>query len=243
MATLLSLVADACAETGAIGTPTAVISNQDETISRMLALIKREGEDLVKTNWTILQRLHTFTTVDGQAEYDLPADYGRMISDTGWDRTNYQPLFGPISPQRWQEIKSGLLGSGVFGRRFRITRATTGNSRKFYIDPTPDSTTAGQTLAFEYISTFYCAAEDGTAKAAWSVDTDTPICDEELFRKGLIVRFKRSVGLDYASDADEYNDMLAIKKADDRPAPTLSMTPRRYSRLLGPWSLPETGLG
>lgn len=241
--TLLSIIQDACAETGAVGTPTAVISNQDETVSRMLALIKREGEDLVRTNWTVLQRLHTFVTVDGQSEYVLPSDYGRMISDTGWDRSNYEPLMGPINPQRWQEIKSGLLGSGVVGRRYRIARATTGIARKFYLDPTPDSSSAGQTLAFEYISTFYCAAADGTPKATWSVDTDVPVCDEELFRKGLIVRFKRSVGLDFASDADEYADMLAVKKAEDRPAPTLSMTPVRRGRLLGPWSIPETGLG
>lgn len=240
--TLLSIVQDACAEIGAIAVPTAVINNSDETVARMFALIKREGEDLIKTDWTILQRLHSFTTVDGTSEYSLPADYGRMIADTGWDRSNYEPIYGPISPVRWQEIKSGLLGSGVVGRRFRIVRSfVSGNARKFIIDPTPDSTNDNETLAFEYISTYYCASSGGTAQAAWAADTDVPICDEELFRKGLVCRFKRSVGLDYASDAAEYAEMLAFKKAVDRPAPTLSIVPRPSTRFLSPWNLPESG--
>ena len=240
--TLLSIVQDACAEIGAIATPTAVISNSDETVSRMLALIKREGEDLVKTDWTILQRLHTFTTTDATAEYALPDDYGRMIVNTHWDRSNYEPIYGSLSPQAWQEIKSGLLGSGIVGRRFRIVRTTSGITRKFYLDPTPTAADDNETLTFEYISTFYCATAAGTAKAAWTIDTDVPICDEELFRKGLVVRFKRSTGLDYASDTAEYAEMLAFKKAADRPAPVLGLVPARTTRLLSPWSLPETGL-
>ena len=240
--TLLSIVQDACAEIGAIATPTAVVSNSDETVARMFALIKREGEDLIKTDWTILQRLHTFTTVDGTSEYSLPADYGRMIINTHWDRSNYEPIYGPISPQAWQEIKSGLLGSGIVGRRFRIARTTSGITRKFYLDPTPTSSDDNETLAFEYISTYYCASSGGTAQAVWTADTDTPICDEELFRKGLVVRFKRSVGLDYASDAAEYAEMLAYKKSIDRPAPVLSLVPARGIKLISPWNAPETGL-
>lgn len=243
MATLLALVQDACAEIGAIAAPTAVVSNSDETVQRMFTLIKREGEDLVKTDWTILQSLHTFTTVDGTAEYSLPADFGRLIVNTHWDRSNYEPTYGSISPEQWQKIKSGLLGSGVVGRRFRIARSqVSGNSRKFILDPTPTSSSAGQTLAFEYISTYYCASSGGTAQAAWAADTDVNICDEELFRKGLVVRFKRSTGLDYASDAAEYADMLAVKKAQDRPAPVLSLVPTRTTRLITPWNAPETGL-
>lgn len=241
--TLLSIVQDACAEIGAIATPTIVVSNTDETVSRMLALIKREGEDLIKTDWTILQRLHTFTTVDGTAEYALPADFARMIINTHWDRSNYEPIYGSLSPAQWQEIKSGLLGSGIVGRRFRIARSfVSGNDRKFILDPTPSSTDDNETLAFEYISSYYCASAAGTARAAWAADTDVPICDEELFRKGLVCRFKRSVGLDYGSDAAEYAEMLSFKKAADRPAPVLSMVPRRGTRLITPWSLPETGL-
>lgn len=241
--TLLSIVQDACAEIGAIATPTIVVSNTDETVSRMLALIKREGEDLIKTDWTILQRLHTFTTVDGTSEYALPADFARMIINSHWDRSNHEPIYGSLSPAQWQEIKSGLLGSGIVGRRFRIARSfVAGNERKFILDPTPSSTDDNETLAFEYISSYYCASSGGTAQATWTTDTDVPICDEELFRKGLIIRFKRSTGLDYASDAAEYAEMLAYKKSADRPAPVLSMVPRRGTHLITPWSLPETGL-
>jgi len=241
--TLLSIVQDACAEIGAIAQPSAVVSNSDETVSRMLALIKREGEDLVQSDWTILQRLHTLATVAATAEYDLPADYGRMIVDTHWDRSNYEPIYGPISPHDWQAIKSGLLGSGIVGRRFRIVRSmVSGNSRKFILDPTPTAADASETLAFEYISTYYCASSGGTAQAAWTADTDVPIVDENLFRLGLIVRFKRSTGLDYASEADEYADKRRTLYARDRPAPNLTIVSSRSSHLLSSWNLPAAGL-
>lgn len=238
--TLLSIIQEACAEIGAVAVPTAVVNNTDETVSRMLALIKREGEDLIKTDWTILQRLHTFATVDGTSEYSLPADYGRMITSTGWNTSTSSMMYGPLSPQEWREVTYGLIGVGIYGKRFRIVRSfVSGTSRKFILTPTPSSV---ETLAFEYISTYYCASSGGTAQAAWAADTDVPICDEELFRKGLVVRFKRSVGLDYASDAAEYAEMLAFKKASDRPSPVLSLTPPRSLRLLSPWNLPESGL-
>lgn len=241
MATLLSIVQNAADELG-FARPSAVYTSSDRLVQRMLAMSNVEGQDLAReVDWTILQKLHTFTTTNGTAEYALPSDYDRLIRDTEWDRSAYRPIMGPLSPQEWQQIKSGSLGSGVVGRRYRIYKSDSTNARTFRIDPTPSAD--GDTLAFEYISTNWCASSGGTGQSAWAADTDVPILDARLLTLGLIVRLKRSIGLDYASEADEYQHTLTRAKAQDRPAPTLSLVPRAMVQLIGLGNVPETGFG
>lgn len=241
MATLLSIIQDATDEI-AVARPTAVISNTDQQIRTLLQMSNREGRDLAKiADWTVLQRLHTITTEEDEAEYALPADYSRLLRETEWDRTDKRPMMGPTSPQEWQSIKSGLIGQGVVDRRFRIYRASTGIGRKVYIDPTP--TVDGDTLSFEYISSYWCASAGGTAQAEWAVDTDVPILDADLMTLGLIVRFKRAKGLDFASEADEYQQILSREIGQDRPALVLNLASRGRMRLIGVGNLPESGFG
>lgn len=240
MATLLAIITDAVDQIGNIARPSAVYTNTDETIVRMLALSNREGRDLSRAaNWTILQKLHTFSTVASTAEYNLPSDFDRLLPDTEWNRSTYRPIAGPLGPEPWQAIKSGLIGSGVVGQRYRIYKSDSSTSRTFRLDPTPS---AVETIAFEYISTNWCASSGGTAQSAWAADTDVNILDRDLLTLGLIVRFKRAVGLEYASEADEYAQIFARTKAQDRPSPTISMVPRPGIRLLDASNVPETGL-
>ena len=241
--TLLQLCKDAADECG-IGRPTAVIGSSDRAVQRLLTFCSREGRDLMRSvDWTILQRLHTFTTTDATAEYDLPSDYDRLIVSTEWDRSKYEPLIGPLSPQRWQAIKSGLIGSGLVGRRYRIYRSDSSAAKTFRLDPTPTTSNDDETLAFEYISKNWCASTGGTAAAAWVADTDYTLLDDDLNMLGTVIRFKRSIGLDFASEADEHAAIMARTTGQDRPAPVLSMAPSPRGRLIGPEQLPETGLG
>ena len=238
MATLLTIVQDAAGEIG-IEKPTTVIGSTDTDAAKLLAMSNREGRSLARSaEWTVLQRLHTFTTTASTEEYALPTDYDRLITGTEWDRSDYEPLIGPISPQHWQAIKSGLIGQGIVDRRYRIVRSSTTNLRTFRVDPTP--TANGDTLAFEYISNQWCAASDDTLQSEWAADTDVNLLNDDLMRVGLIVRYKRSVGLDYASEADEYGQMLDAEKGQDRPSPTLSLVSRNVNRVLGWDNLAET---
>lgn len=241
MATLLQIVSDAVDELGNVARPTAVYSSSDRAIQRMLVLSNREGRDLARSaDWTILQRTYSFATVNGTADYALPSDYSRLLNDTEWNRSTHEPIGGPLSPESWQALKSSTLGSGVAGMRYRIYRSTTTTARRIFIDPTPST---AETVVFDYISNQWCSdAAGATPASAWAADTDVSLLDSDLMTLGLIVRFKRAVGLEFASEADEYNTLLGQKKSQDRPAPTLSMVPRRGVRLLGPWNLPETGL-
>lgn len=239
--TLLQIMTDACQDIG-LTTPSAVIGSTDQTIITMLAMSNRGGRDIVRDGkWTGLQRVHTFSTASGTAEYSLPSDYSRILPDTVWNRSTYEPLQGPIDAAEWQEIKSGLVGSGIVGQRWRIFRASSGVGKKLYIDPTP---TATETIAFEYVSDHWiCATDDTTTKAAWTVDTDYGLIDGDLLTLDVIVRFRRSKGLAWASEADEYNSLFDKLYGQDKPAKTLDLACGRVGRLLGYGNIPETGYG
>lgn len=241
MATLLGIVQDAVDEIGAIARPSAVISSGDRTVQRLLALSNASGRRLAKeADWTVLQRLATITTADGTEEYALPDDYDRLLPQTEWDRTNYQRLDGPLSPEQWETLKSGLIGAGSIGRRYRIVRSPSSIARMVRIDPVPSA--SGDTLAYWYISSNWCSSSGGTPQGAWVADTDVPLLDADLLRADLVVRFKRAIGLDFASEADEFAQMLSRAIATDRPARVLNMGGRRRGvHLIDASNIPETG--
>ena len=75
-------------------------ASTDPNMGQLCQLLKSVGRDLAKRReWTHLRAIHTLTTVEGVGWYALPADFGRMINQTGWNRTNRLPLGGPLSPQ------------------------------------------------------------------------------------------------------------------------------------------------
>src|SRR6185295_6997641 len=100
-------------------------------------------------------------------------------------RANLAPLMGPLNPQAWQAIQSGSVAGSVVGRRYRIYKSDSSTSRTFRIDPTPS--VDDDTLAFEYISTYWCASSGGTGQTEWAADGDVLLLDRDLMTLGMIV--------------------------------------------------------
>ena len=242
--TLLSLIGDIADEIG-FAAPTTVIGSTDETAIQMLALSNRGGKQLARRGkgiggWALLQTEHTFTTVNGTAEYALPSDFEALIDDTLWDRANFWKLKGPVSPQEWQMIKSGVLASSAGPRRrVRIKKSASSNVKALFVDPTPSTT--GDTLVFEYLSNSWCQSSGGTAQSAWAVDTDTGILDEYLLGMDLKWRFLKAKGQAYAEDKQEFELELAQALARDGGAKSLNML--ADADLLLTANVPETGFG
>src|SRR3990167_567366 len=211
---LLTIVQDACDEIG-VPQPYTVIDNTDEQIRKLLALSNRDGRSWTRDyDWTILQRLYTFTTTDGTADYALPSDYSRLLPQTEWDRANKRQLIGPVTRQTWETIKSGLIGSGIVGRRYQIVRSSTTTSRIMAIDPTPSTT--GDTLAYWYVSANWCSdSAVATPASAWAADDDVPFLNADLLTLDLVVRYKRSKGLEFSSEADELGQLFTLLSGQD----------------------------
>jgi hypothetical protein len=241
--TLLSIIQDTFDEVG-FPRPSSVAGNTDQLARQALALLNREGKQLAREfDWSVLEREYTFATVSGTAEYALPSDYDHFSNDTQWDRTRLTPLMGPTSPQAWQEVKSGLVGTGAYYRRWRVKRAAATLGQKFVLDPTP--TSSGDTIAFEYISNFWATDTLGTTgKSAMTVDTDLPLIPEHLLIMGLRWRILSAKGLEYGDQLSEYQTAVMTATGRDKGAPKLSLSGgRRGITLLSSRNVPDTGFG
>ena len=224
--TLLTIVTNVLDEIG-FAAPTTVIGSSDRTAIQALALANRGGKQLAKRGkgiggWSILQTEHTFTTTDGTAEYALPSDFDFLIDDTLWDRTNFWKLWGPVSPQEWQRIKSGVLASSAGPRRrVRIQKSASSNVKAVFVDPTPSTT--GDTLVFEHVSDLWCQSSGGTGQSAWIADDDTGILDEYLLEMDLKWRFAKGKGLEWGQDHKDFELELSQALARDGGSQILNM--------------------
>lgn len=143
-------IAQICSSRLQTPSPSTVIGNSSNNTRLLLAMINETIEKIANDfAWSELQRESSFTLVDGQSSYPLPADYDSRQNHTLWNRSQAEPLRGPVDAIEWQKSKSGLITTFPY-QRYRVKGWQT---NQFFIDPTPSSGEAGQICVFEYIST------------------------------------------------------------------------------------------
>lgn len=212
----LLTICEAAADRIGLERPTQIIGSGVAQARALLAAAQQEGKALARRHdWQRLIKEQTFTaTATEEQSGVIPTDFERMIPGSFWNRSQDRRVAGPLSPQRWQLLKSGLIVMPWDSYRIR------GNS--FLMNPTP---TAGDSMAFEYVSTYWCTTSGGTAptQAAWVNDSDEGILDEELLTLGVVWRFKKARGLEYAEDLQEYELQVARAKGADGGMADLDM--------------------
>jgi len=164
-------------------------------------------------------------------DYDLPAGYDRMISDTNWDRTDHWRNIGTKSSQDWQFLQGGIISIGpreryrIYNGKFRIFQALT----------------TVYNFSFEYVSNYWVCAtgsSEGT-KAEFTADTDTSVFPDDLMMAGLKFYFLKAKKLDYGIELGEFTRALSYNKAQDVPVPSMSLAPVGMNQLVGPWSVQD----
>jgi hypothetical protein len=199
--TALTIVQAACTRLG-LTSPTAVFASTDDQIIQLRNLMNEEGDELSKAHpWTRLLTEKTFTTAAQAVQTGaVPTDFSWFMNNTMWNRTTRIKLGGPVSAEDWQTFQAiSLLSIPQAAFRFR------GGDVLIYPSPA-----AGQTCAYEYISTYWVSG----SKAAMTADTDTALIDESVISLGVRWRFLKAKGLDYAEDFRSYE--LAKAKAIGR---------------------------
>jgi hypothetical protein len=192
MATLLTICQDAASQLG-LRQPSAVVGSNDLTSQIMLRLANQAGKELARYHdWNALTVEHTFTTIAAVVQTSgLPSDYDRMLYNPEiWNRTLALRYAGPTPQRVWQRLQIGVA-AGVAGY-WRLKGGA------LNIHPAP---TAGQTVAFEYITKNWCESSDGDGQALFMADTDVPLIPEDLFALEIVWRFRASRGFAaYAED-------------------------------------------
>ncbi len=102
---------------------------------------------------------------------------------------------------------------------------------------TPDA--SGDTIAFEYLSNFWVESSGGTAKAAFTVDTDTTLYPEFLLELGLSMKLKQAKGLPWASDMDAFERERERLIGGEMPLETLGDGSLNNFVI----NIPQTGFG
>jgi hypothetical protein len=212
---LLTIVQGAVNRLGLPGL-SAVATSPDLTAIEMLALAQAEGRELARrAAWKALTAEHTFTTAASAAQAGaLADDLDWIVPDTMFNRTANRRINGPLSPAEWQTAQASLVT--LVTPAFRI------RGLSLLIAPAPS---AGDTVAYEYVSRNWCRSAAGAPQAAWAADTDTAVIDEELHTLGLIWRFRRAKGLDYADELRIYDTQVRQAILREGVRPRLSADP------------------
>jgi hypothetical protein len=187
---------------------TAVVGDGTENSVLLLTLAKREGRELARRHdWQNLVVAHTWTTTATVPQtLALPSDYDHLVPDVEiWNRTSNTRLVGPTESNVWQRLQSGITGS-VTGW-WRII----GNVLQVYPAPA-----AGLTFALDYVSKNYCETSGGTDQSEWAADSDLGRVPEHLIELGLVWRWLRAKGMDYAEEMATYEREVEKASARDR---------------------------
>jgi hypothetical protein len=196
-------------------------AEQDSAYQQLVGLLNTSGTELIQeAEWGILRREVSFTTqaVD-TGIYDLPADFSYMIDQTGWERAQNVPLFGPLSAQMWSYLLGRDLVSYTIYASFRLTEG------KFYLFPQPPA--EGLEIAYEYVSTNWVIDSSQPSDPPTYADNvkaagDTILFNPYLTERLLKNKFLEARGFDTTKSEDDYNLALSSWKGKDKGAPVLN---------------------
>lgn len=168
-----------------------------------------------------------------QQQFDIPEGFDRLVADTHWDRTNHWQNMGPKTSQEWQTLNGGIIATGP-RERFRIRK------NLMFLWPPPSTVL---NISYEYVTRYAVGitneqVEIGT-QTEFEADTDSCMFHDDLMIAGLKYYFLRAKKLDFASEMAEYAEILAVRKSQDEPSSTKSLSPRFAPDLIGPGSIPE----
>jgi len=189
MKTLVQLVQDLAKNVG-LQVPDVVVTSSNRSMVEALSFANEVGEELSRrVDWSELYSTVTLTGDGTSAPHDLPAAFERVA----------------------QGIAVRAAGNTVRAltrMEWGALTATEGDPRYFLLENDAISfwpyLASGATATVGYISSAWC-----TGGSAFAADTDTVVFPDDLFSLGLIVRWRRQKGMDYADYEAEYEAALA----------------------------------
>jgi hypothetical protein len=215
--------------------------SEKQEFKQMRYLLNIAGEELCQLyQWEFLNQEHQITTSDTDSgNYPLPDDFLYMINQTGWERAENVPLFGPLSAQDWQWLLGRDLVSYTIYASFRIKDGL------FSIFPQPPPN--GLDIHFEYVARNWVidSSSEDTLADAVKTGADTPLFDRTLLSRYLKVKFLEAKSLDTTKAQADLNQMFELLGSHDKGADVLSAGRNRrgFPYLDGFTSVPDTGYG
>ena len=178
--------------------PDVVFTSQDRAWAEAIQFANEQGRELLRrADWGALLEAGTVVGSGADVRLDLPADFERIAK--GIAVTHSSGNVRPLSRAEW-----GALTPVEGSPRYFLLEE---DKLRFW----PYLAT-GDSVSVNYISANWCSSG-----AQLATDADTVVFDAGLFTLGLIVRWRRQKGMDYADFEAEYEAALAdFAQFDDR---------------------------
>jgi hypothetical protein len=214
-------------------------ASQDPIFVQMQFLLNTAGEELMQAYpWEFLVREHQFFTEEGVSEYDLPADFGYMLNQTGWEQSQNIPLGGPLSAQDWTYLKGRKLAQNTLYASFRLREG------KIFIYPDPPP--VGLDITFEYITINWALGGTPTETPQDKVilGSDIPLYDKTLITRYVKLKYLESAGFDTTKAQDDFAQSFSFLTGFDKGAQIISAgRNHRLYPYLSVLNLPDQGFG
>lgn len=216
MATLVEIAAAVADETNGPRFEN-ITQNSDPDAQKILRLVNKVGTRLMRIyEWNMLGIEHVFLASGSEvliSSANMPIDFDRFIPETFWDRSSNNLLSGPISSVEWNGLKVQTFSSQNKKFIYRGGAVLT--------QPIFDS---GTSLAFEYISKFWCEDSSGNGLFAMASDDDVPRLDSELIISITKYEWLSSEGEPTSAAASEAADMLDTLTNNDASSENIAVT-------------------
>jgi hypothetical protein len=183
--------------------------------------------------WQQLVVEGTISLVAGTQAYNLPSDFGRMVPDTLWDRTQHRQQQIPTTPQEWAYLKGESLVTSM-NRRLRIY----GNQFVFF--DTITAADASNSIKYEYI-TSNLALNGSTPTTNLTDDSYTARLPEKLVTLGIVYKYRVAKALASQDAYDNFIRTCDIQKGFNTASGSLNMAP--YSASFLSVSVPDRSYG
>jgi hypothetical protein len=213
---LLTAIQDAMLLCG-LTKPLAVITSTDNAVQQFVAFAQQEvDETFTGNNWRN-SRIDMQITGDGTSTlWPLPTDFERMLPGQALWSHKYPsiPLQGPIGEADYLALKALPV------MPVRPVWRLIGGILEIW-----PALSSGEIVNGVYFSTNPIASADGlTRYLRWTNDTDFAMFPETILRSGIIWRWKKSKGLDYAEDFRTWQMELEKKAGHEAGAKIVRMT-------------------
>jgi len=198
-----------------IGYDVDPFASTDPNYVQLQFLINTACKELARLyDWEFLMKEHSIVTVVAEdGVYPLPDDFLRMINQTGWERSNRNPM-SVLSPQQWQYLKGIDIASEQLWVSFRVQQGD------FTILPSPVQSVYD--IVFEYITNLFAISSiDQQPTNRIELGADIPLFDELLLSRLLKVKWYESKGMDSSKAQDDLNQAFALVTAVDKSSPIL----------------------
>ena len=194
-----------------------IAQNVDPDAQNILRLVNKVGTRLMRMyDWNILRDEETVTASGDEiliTSANMPVDFDRFVPETFWDRSTNNLVSGPITPVEWNGLKVQTFSSQNKKFIFR--------GGAVLAQPIFDS---GVSLAFEYISNFWCEDSVGAGLTTMVSDSDVSRLDSELVISIVKYEWMASEGQPTIAVVSEAKEMITRLINNDASSENIAVT-------------------